>query len=172
MTLQPRTIRLIFSRDVLLLLPIAERQVLQFLIGFCCRVARPSSSKSRYAALRDTAQIFGPCLASGLKPADWMSCLFELLMYANGISQTDIDMDESAGLVWKVNHGFATEIKDRLSVTRTPSKKLIGLTPRRMRVGKRVPLTGCSGGSRRLFQGCVLCLPECIATMAGLLFHV
>lgn len=74
-------------------------------------------------------------------------------MHANGISQTDIEMEESAGLLWKVNHGFATEIKDRLSVARTPSKKLIGLTPRRMRIGKRLPLTGRSVGSRRLFQG-------------------
>jgi hypothetical protein len=71
-------------------------------------------------------------------------------MYSNGLSQTDTMMEESTGLLWKLNHSFATEIKDRLLVTRTPSKKQVGLTPRRVRT--RVLPKGSKGATpRRLF---------------------
>ncbi|KAJ3289532.1 hypothetical protein HK104_007401 [Borealophlyctis nickersoniae] len=97
-------------RDALLLLPVANRHLLQYLVMFSSYFVRPTPAKSVGAVAAHLATVFGPLLthdtsqgapsytpasvrmtpsgAINVRRANWAVSLFELLIYAHGFHYT------------------------------------------------------------------------------------
>lgn len=87
--------------------------MIQWLVGFACRLARSAPSKGPIAAARQIATIFGPIIARSVTSAnsrsenngsslakgpEWAICMFELLIHAHGL----LEGDEQRSALWKV----------------------------------------------------------------------
>ncbi|KAJ3227532.1 hypothetical protein HK099_001683 [Clydaea vesicula] len=107
-------------RDTMLLFPLKNRQLLQWLVGFLCRLSSTSVAKGFSAAAKQLAQVWGPLLTkkSCSTSTDWSTSLIELLIHAHGLCEAV----ETDSVLWKINSTFEAEINERLSAIKTPRR--------------------------------------------------
>ena len=112
----------------MILLPPLCRQMLEYLIKFFCELSRKSSVNARNSWAKQLAKIGGNLIDA----QPWAVLFFELLMHSHGLTgdATDLSNGTAKRLIWCLDLQFEKELRERLKVIRTPSRRNI-MTPRK-----------------------------------------
>jgi hypothetical protein len=111
-------------RNVLLLLAPLSRQLLQFIINFCCRLCSESTPKQRNSWARQLSSVFAYLLSSYTSTnvrETWAVFFFELLLHAHGLHvESHLKLENRE--IWCIDEAYQQEIQQR-KLTRTPLRR-------------------------------------------------
>jgi hypothetical protein len=132
--LNPNEDSLRLLRDVLVLLPVDLRHILQWIISFLFQMSKTAPSRSFNAAARQLAQVFGPSLTRTAahdaqqtprrSNSDWSISLVELLIHSH-------ELESGTSPIWSVSLAFQEEIKDKVRAASTPKRGIFRYFNRR-----------------------------------------
>ncbi|KND01318.1 uncharacterized protein SPPG_03130 [Spizellomyces punctatus DAOM BR117] len=123
-------------RDTMLLLPIANRHLAQYLLSFACHISRTAPAPYQSAAKKTISEIIGPQITSSpntqitptstprkSKKPTWPAYLFELLMYAGDRHTNSADILQRDCRLWRIPEDLALELSKHTSKTPFPTPK-------------------------------------------------
>jgi hypothetical protein len=108
----------------MLLAPLS-RQLLQFIITFCCRFCLESTPKQRNTWARQLSSVFAYLLSHESNtnlPETWAIFFFELVLHAHGL-HVESHMKSENREIWCIDEAFQQELQQRHKSTRTPMRR-------------------------------------------------
>ncbi|KAI8898130.1 hypothetical protein BC833DRAFT_590884 [Globomyces pollinis-pini] len=153
-------------RNIILLIPSLNRQLLQFMVEFAIELCQQVVNKARNSWARQVSGIFATlvekqatigCHTPSSTPSygqpSWSALFFELLVQCHGLHCEPNTLENEKRFIWSIDEPFKRELNSRYVVLKTPSRKSRSLSTPRRSTGRTL-MKGVAGTSlkRNLFK--------------------